>query len=289
MNPFIEITKLGQSIWFDNIRRSMLTSGELKKMIDEDDLRGMTSNPTIFEKAITGSTDYDQQLQALIAAGKTAPEIYEELVLTDIAGAADILRPVYDKTDGGDGFISHEVNPKLAYETAPTIAEADRLFRHLARPNVMIKIPAAQEGLEAIEESIYRGININITMIFGIENYLQVAEAFIRGLERRDAEGKSVDHISSVASFFVSRRPLVTVSRINPRLNIRSEDTARPVHRTAVGKRGTKPVSRNVTTSGYASASEPSRSNPPTNTKKARGFSFLKRVKIAHTIRHPSR
>src|SRR6266481_6104133 len=190
MNPFIEITKLGQSIWFDNIRRSMLTSGELKKMIDEDDLRGMTSNPTIFEKAIMGSTDYDEQLQALIAAGKTA---------------ADILRPVYDKCDGSDGFISHEVNPKLAYETAPTIDEASRLFNLLGRRNVMIKIPAAQEGLPAIEESIYRGVNINITMIFGIENYLQVAEAFIRGLERRDAEGKSVDHIASVASFFVSR------------------------------------------------------------------------------------
>src|SRR6267143_3618195 len=204
-NPLVEVMKTGQSIWYDNIRRAMLTSGDLQKKIDEDDLRGMTSNPTIFEKAITGSSDYDEQLQALIAAGKTAPEIYEELVLTDIGTAADILRPVYDKTDGGDGFISHEVNPKLAYETAPTIAEADQLFRHLARPNVMIKIPAAQEGLPAIEESIYRGININITMIFGIENYLQVAEAFIRGLERRAAEGKTVDHISSVASFFVSR------------------------------------------------------------------------------------
>ena len=203
-NQLLEIAKLGQSIWFDNIKRSML-GPELKKMIEEDDLRGMTSNPTIFEKAIMGSADYDAQLKELIAAGKTAPEIYEELVLTDIATAADILKPAYDKTDGYDGYISLEVNPSLAYQTAPTIDEASRLFNRLGRRNVMIKIPAAQEGLPAIEESIYRGVNINITMIFAIENYEQVAEAFIRGLERRDAEGQPIDNIASVASFFVSR------------------------------------------------------------------------------------
>ena len=204
-NPLVEIMRLGQSIWFDNIRRAMLSGGELKRMIEEDDLRGVTSNPTIFEKAIVGSADYDAQFQSLVEAGKRAPEIYEELVIQDIADAADILRPVYDRTDGLDGYISLEVNPKLAYDTQGTIEEADRLFHRLNRPNVMIKIPAAQEGLPAIEESIRRGINVNITMIFSIENYEQVAEAFIRGLERRAAEGRPVDHIASVASFFVSR------------------------------------------------------------------------------------
>jgi transaldolase/glucose-6-phosphate isomerase len=204
-NPLTEIMKLGQSIWYDNIRRAMLSSGDLAKKIEEDDLRGVTSNPTIFEKAITGSTDYDVQMQALVNAGQSVSQIYEELVIEDIRSAADILKPVYDKTDGHDGYISLEVNPRLAYDTRGTIDEADRLFQRLGRRNVMIKIPAAQEGLPAIEESIYRGININVTMIFSIENYEQVAEAFIRGLERRAAEGKPVDHIASVASFFVSR------------------------------------------------------------------------------------
>ena len=204
-NRLVEIMKLGQSIWYDNIRRAMLTTGDLKKKIEEDDLRGVTSNPTIFEKAITGSTDYDEQLSKLVQAGKGVSEIYEDLVVEDIGAAADVLKPVYDKTDGLDGYISLEVNPKLAYDTQGTIEEAARLFDRVGRKNVMIKIPAAQEGLPAIEESIYRGININVTMIFSIENYEQVAEAFIKGLERRAAEGKNVDHIASVASFFVSR------------------------------------------------------------------------------------
>jgi transaldolase/glucose-6-phosphate isomerase len=204
-NHLLEVMKAGQSIWYDNIRRVMLDTGDLKKKVEEDDLRGVTSNPTIFEKAITGSTDYDEQMRFLVQRGASVSDIYEALVLDDIGRAADILRPVYDRTDGLDGYISLEVSPRLAYETQGTIEEAERLFRGLNRPNVMIKIPAAQEGLPAIEESIYRGININITMIFSIENYVQVAEAFIRGLERRDSEGKPVDHIASVASFFVSR------------------------------------------------------------------------------------
>src|SRR5919205_2712526 len=204
-NRLVEIMKLGQSIWYDNIRRAMLTTGDLKKKIEEDDLRGVTSNPTIFEKAITGSNDYDEQLGRLVQSGKGVSEIYEDLVVEDIADAADTLKPVYDRTDGLDGYISLEVSPKLAYDTRGTIDEAARLFQRLGRKNGMIKIPASQEGLPAIEESIYRGVNINITMIFSIENYVQVAESFIRGLERRAAEGKNVDHIASVASFFVSR------------------------------------------------------------------------------------
>jgi transaldolase/glucose-6-phosphate isomerase len=205
-NPIAEVAKLGQSIWYDNIRRLMLVSGDLANKLEGDDLRGVTSNPTIFEKAIVGSTDYNEQFKRLVASGKSdIMELYEDLVVDDIAAAADILRPVYDKTDGIDGYISLEVNPKLAYETNGTIDEATRLFNRLGRKNVMIKIPASQEGLPAIEEAIYRGINVNVTMIFSIENYIQVAEAFIKGLERRAAEGKNVDHIASVASFFVSR------------------------------------------------------------------------------------
>jgi transaldolase/glucose-6-phosphate isomerase len=204
-NPLVEIMKLGQSIWYDNIRRAMITSGDLQKKIEEDDLRGVTSNPTIFEKAIVGSSDYDEQFKQLVASGATSEEIYEALVIEDISKAADILKPVYDKTDGVDGYISLEVNPRLAYKTQETIDEATRLFERVGRKNVMIKIPAAQEGLPAIEEAIYRGLNINVTMIFSLENYEQVAEAYIKGLERRAAEGKPVDHIGSVASFFVSR------------------------------------------------------------------------------------
>src|ERR1051325_1823034 len=204
-NRLTERMQLGQSIWYDNIRRAMITTGDLQKKIDEDDLRGVTSNPTIFEKAITGSSDYDEQLRRLVQAGKSVSEIYEDLVTEDIGNAADILRPVYDRTDGLDGYISLEVNPTLAYKTQETIEEAVRLFNRLGRKNVMIKIPAAQEGIPAIEEAIYRGVNINVTMIFSIENYEQVAEAFIKGLERRAAEGKTVHHIASFASFFVSR------------------------------------------------------------------------------------
>ncbi|MFL6209171.1 MAG: bifunctional transaldolase/phosoglucose isomerase [Pyrinomonadaceae bacterium] len=204
-NPLVEIMKLGQSIWYDNIRRAMLTSGDLAKKIEEDDLRGVTSNPTIIEKAITGSTDYDEQMRALVQSGKSVMDIYEDLVIEDIGNAADILRPVYDKTDGIDGYISLEVDPRLAFKTDETIEQADRLFNRLGRKNVMIKIPASQEGMPAIEEAISRGINVNVTMIFSIENYDQVAEAFIKGLERRAAAGQNVDHIASVASFFVSR------------------------------------------------------------------------------------
>lgn len=226
-NHLLEVMKLGQSIWYDNIRRAMLESGDLQQKITEDDLRGITSNPTIFEKAITGSVDYDEQFRSLANSGKSVTEIYEALVLEDIGRAADILKPVYDKTNAADGYISLEVNPRLAYDTKGTIEEAERLFKTLGRPNVMIKIPASQEGLPAIEESIYRGININITMIFSIENYLQVAESFIKGLERRAAEGKSVERIASVASFFVSR----VDTAIDADLEYRARHAATPVEK----------------------------------------------------------
>src|SRR5918998_6573944 len=160
-NPLREIMRLGQSVWYDNIRRAMLDGRDLLRKIEEDDLRGVTSNPTIFEKAINGSADYDEQLAVLTRAGRSAEEIYEELVADDIGRAADAFRPVYERTDGIDGYISLEVNPRLAYDTDATIAEAERLFKRLGRRNVMIKIPAAPEGIPAVEESIRRGVNVN--------------------------------------------------------------------------------------------------------------------------------
>jgi transaldolase / glucose-6-phosphate isomerase len=204
-NPLLDLKKLGQSIWLDSIRRTHITSGGLKKLIDDDGLTGETSNPAIFEKAIAGSNDYDDDMRDLIAAGKSALEIYEALAIKDVQTACDVFRPVYDVTQGADGFVSLEVSPKLARDTNGTIAEAKRLFAAVDRPNVMIKIPGTKEGVPAIEECLYSGLNINVTLLFAIEAHEAVAWAYVRALERRAAEGKPVDRIASVASFFVSR------------------------------------------------------------------------------------
>ncbi|MFY9607110.1 MAG: transaldolase [Blastocatellia bacterium] len=204
-NPLVELTRAGQSIWYDNIERKLITSGELKRLIDEDELRGVTSNPAIFEKAITGSDLYNDQLRELAELNKSAIEIYEELAVRDIQSAADTLAIVYDKTGGKDGYVSLECSPLLANDTAGTIEEARRLWRWVDRRNVMIKIPGTPAGMPAIEQCTYEGININITLLFSLESYEQTVEAYLRGLERRLAENKPVSTISSVASFFVSR------------------------------------------------------------------------------------
>jgi transaldolase len=204
-NPLCELAKVGQSVWFDQMERKLVTSGHLQQMIDQDDLRGLTSNPTIFEKAIAGSEDYDAQLRELAAQDKSRDEIYDELVLRDIASAADVFRPVFDKNGGNDGFVSIEVLPTIARDTNATIAEAKRLSSRLNRPNVMVKIPATPEGIPAIEESLAAGVNINITLIFSNDVYKQVMEAYVRALERRVEQNLPIDHLNSVASFFVSR------------------------------------------------------------------------------------
>lgn len=204
-NPLIELTKLGQSIWNDNIERKLITSGELKRLIDEDGLSGVTSNPAIFEKAIAGSDLYADQLRELATQGKSPTEIYEGLAIRDIQMTADVLKEVYDRTAGADGFVSLECSPLLANDTAGTIEEARRLWGLLDRPNVMIKIPGTQAGMPAIEQCIYEGININITLLFSLQAYEQTMEAYIRGLERRADENKPITNIASVASFFVSR------------------------------------------------------------------------------------
>lgn len=204
-NPLVELAKVGQSVWYDQMESRLVTEGTLQKMIDEDDLRGLTSNPTIFEKAIGGSSDYDVALRDLASREKSRDEIYEGLVAADIARAADVFRAVYDKTESVDGYVSLEVSPTLAHDTSATISEGRKLFALLNRPNIMIKVPATPEGLPAIEELIYSGVNVNITLIFSRDVYASVIEAYLRGLERRSAEGKPVSGIASVASFFVSR------------------------------------------------------------------------------------
>lgn len=204
MTKLMKLRELGQSIWLDYIRRAFLLSGELQDLIDLG-LGGVTSNPTIFEKAIAGSADYDQDLQSLFSYEKSLYEIYETLVLEDIARAADLLRPVYDTTRGLDGYVSLEVNPELANDTEGTIEEGKRLFTKLNRPNIMIKVPATSAGLPAIRKLIGEGVNVNVTLIFDIENYRAVAEAYLSGLEELSKRGGDVSRVASVASFFISR------------------------------------------------------------------------------------
>ena len=204
-NPLVELSKLGQSVWYDNIERKLITSGELRRLIDEDDLRGVTSNPAIFEKAISGSDLYEDQLRELVAADASPADIYEALAISDIQSAADELLRVYEKTNALDGYVSLECSPLLASDTQATIDEARRLWQLVGRKNVMIKIPGTAEGIPAIEECIYDGININITLLFSLASYEATMSAYIRGLERRLEEGKPVSGIASVASFFVSR------------------------------------------------------------------------------------
>src|SRR3954453_3138617 len=198
------ITAAGTSIWLDQIRRSMTQGGELERLVREESLRGQTSNPAIFEKAILGAEDYDEQIEQLAHEGAGARSIYQAIAIQEVQDAADVLRVVYDDTGGYDGYVSLEVDPDLAFDTQRTMEQAREDWGRVDRPNLMIKIPGTDEGLPAIEQMIYEGLNINVTLLFKVEQYEKVAEAFIRGLERRHEEGKSVD-VHSVASFFVSR------------------------------------------------------------------------------------
>jgi transaldolase len=203
MNPLKELLKQGQSVWLDYIRRDLVRRGELNRLVEEDGIRGVTSNPTIFEKAIAGSTDYDQALGALVAQHPQADveKLYEPLAVEDIQLAADVLRPVYDESDGVDGYVSLEVSPHLAHDTERTISEAKRLRAVVGRPNVMIKVPATPAGIPAIEELIAAGVSVNVTLMFSMKHYEAVARAYIKGVERCADPAK----VASVASFFVSR------------------------------------------------------------------------------------
>src|SRR5690348_6390824 len=203
MNPLKQLQEYGQSVWLDYIRRDLLTGGGLKRLRDEDGLRGVTSNPTIFDKAIAGSADYDESLRSLLAKDPhaSAENMFDHLEIEDIQMAADILRPVYDETGGADGFVSMEVPASMAHDTAATVSEGKRLWGAVVRPNVMIKVPATPEGVPAIEALIAEGINVNITLMFSLGHYEAVAAAYLRGLRRNQNPAK----VASVASFFVSR------------------------------------------------------------------------------------
>ncbi len=210
MPSLSELAQLGQSVWLDFIRRPLITSGELADLVAKG-VRGVTSNPAIFEKAIAGAADYDPEIRSLAAAGRSAAEIYEALAIQDIQLAADVLGTVYRSTDGLDGYVSLEVDPLLARDSARTIAEAKRLFEAVGRPNVMIKIPGTAEGLSAVSATLAAGVNVNVTLIFSIANYTAVADAYMAGLEALAAAGPTargghpVERLASVASFFVSR------------------------------------------------------------------------------------
>jgi transaldolase len=203
MNPLRQIEQLGQSVWLDYIRRDLMTTGKLQKLIEEDGVSGITSNPTIFAKAISGTSQYDSAIQQILRDSPQldSASIFEEIEVEDLRMAADALRPVYDRTNGNDGFVSIEVSPHLAYKTADSIAEAQRLWAEVARPNLMVKIPATCEGLPAIEQLISEGINVNITLMFSVSQYDEVAQAYLRGIDRAAHPEK----VASVASFFVSR------------------------------------------------------------------------------------
>ncbi len=205
MNNPKRLLQLGQSLWYDNIQRELLQNGELKAMIARGDIRGVTSNPSIFNNAIAKSQDYDEQLVALATAGHSKEEIYEALAVEDIRAAADLFRELYEESNRGDGYVSLEVSPYLAYDSEATVREAKRLWERVDRPNLMIKIPATREGLPAITAAIAQGLNINVTLIFSQERYVEVMDAYLSGLEQRLDAGRPLEHVASVASFFVSR------------------------------------------------------------------------------------
>ncbi len=204
-NPLQQLSALGTSVWLDYTRRDMLRDGELARRIRDEAVTGMTSNPTIFEKAIAGSALYDDQITSLARQDLSPAAIFERIAIQDIRAAADAFRGVYDSTDGMDGYISLEVAPELAYDTQGTIDQARRLFSELDRPNVFIKVPATEQGIPAIRALIAEGINVNITLMFAVSRYEQVMDAYLSGLEMRMQQGQPLSHVASVASFFVSR------------------------------------------------------------------------------------
>ncbi|MBV9389106.1 MAG: transaldolase [Chroococcidiopsidaceae cyanobacterium CP_BM_ER_R8_30] len=217
-NHLLEIKNFGQSIWMDNLTRDLIQSGDLKDMVENQGICGITSNPAIFEKAIAGNAIYDADIEAGIKAGLPTYKIYESLIFADIRNACDILRPVYESSHGLDGYVSIEVPPTISHDTEATIKEAHRYYESIGRENVMIKIPGTKEGLPAVEQTIANGINVNVTLLFSVESYIETAMAYIRGLEKRVAEGKDISKIASVASFFLSRIDSNIDTRIDAKL-----------------------------------------------------------------------
>src|SRR3954464_5222078 len=206
MNPLMRLHDAGQSVWLDYLRRSLITGGGLERLVREDGVSGMTSNPSIFGKAIGDSTDYDDAIRQIAEKDVRSPlDVFYDLALADVQMAADVFLPVYRETDGADGFVSFELEPRLAHDTDGSIEAATDLFARIGKPNIMIKVPGTDEGVPAVEELTARGVSVNITLLFSVAMYEKVAEAYIRGLERRVGDGQPIDRIDSVASFFVSR------------------------------------------------------------------------------------
>jgi transaldolase len=236
MNPLLKLSEYGQSYWLDNLSRKMIIDGMLKKRVTEQGLRGVTSNPTIFNNAISKSSDYDEQIKLLVKKGNPIAEIYQALVVKDVQDACDILGSVYEKSNGLDGYVSLEVSPYLARHALETMEEARRLFKAVNRPNCMIKIPGTVEGFPAIEQMIYEGVNVNITLLFSIQHYEAVAKAYIRALERRAAENKDVNNVASVASFFVSRIDVLVDQLLNHRILPGKDDETTHQAKSLLGK-----------------------------------------------------
>ncbi|WNZ23374.1 transaldolase [Leptolyngbya sp. NK1-12] len=226
-NHLLEIKQYGQSIWMDNLSRDLIESGELKQLVETRGIAGITSNPAIFQKAIAGNAIYDKSIEAGIRANLSVQEIYESLVFDDIRNACDILMPVYQQTDGLDGYVSIEVPPSIAHDTEKTIEEAKRYYAQIGRPNVMIKIPGTSAGLPAVEAVIAAGINVNVTLLFSVDSYVNCTESYIRGLEARVAKGEDISKITSVASFFLSRIDSNIDERIDQKLKGMDQITAR--------------------------------------------------------------
>ncbi|BAY76782.1 transaldolase Tal [Nostoc linckia NIES-25] len=225
-NHLLEIKQYGQSIWMDNLTRDIIQSGELRDLVENQGIAGITSNPAIFEKAIAGNVIYDADIEAGVRAGLPIDKIYESLIFADIRSACDILRPVYEASNKLDGYVSIEVPPIIAHDTQATIAEARRYFQEIDRENLMVKIPGTEAGLPAVEQAIAEGINVNITLLFSVESYVNTAWAYIRGLEKRASEGKDISKIASVASFFLSRIDNNIDAKIDAKLKKGVDDIA---------------------------------------------------------------
>jgi transaldolase len=228
-NPLLQLEVLDQSVWYDNIDREQLQNGNFKRLLDEDGVSGVTANPTIFDKSISHGHAYDQQIEQLIREGKNVSDIYETLIISDIRTVADILRPIFDHTNGADGYVSLEVSPDLAHDTEGTLKEVRRFWQMVDRPNLLIKIPATPEGIPAIRQALTEGINVNITLIFSRAAYRDVVEAYLDALESRNAEGKDISTLASVASFFVSRVDTLVDKLLEDRVKA-SNDPAEQQH-----------------------------------------------------------
>jgi len=237
-NPLRELQKHGQSVWYDNLNRELIVTGALQRMVDEDGVSGGTSNPSIFEKAVSSGTAYDEQMRKLVDQGRDLPEIYDELTVTDVKLSAETFRPIYDETHAADGYASLEVSPLIANDTQASIDAAHRLFAALNSPNAMIKIPGTPEGIPVIERCLADGLNINITLLFGVENYEQVAWAYVSALEKRWAARQPIDRIASVASFFVSRVDTLVDEKLQEKIDTAKSDSDREKLKALFGKAG---------------------------------------------------